>query len=173
MKKKLSNISEDERNEFRQAMEQIVNHYPVYATSTEEEEEDDGPQPYYSTPNEIPNDIDADAIMHFQRGGLQYRLLQKYKRGKIPTQASLDLHRLTVNEAETATNNFFMRAKAKQWRCVHIIHGKGLKTKDGQAKLKNWLNRWLSLQHAVLAFHSAKPCDGGTGAVYVLLKKER
>ena len=55
--------------------------------------------------------------------------------------------------------------------CIRIIHGKGLSSGKQKSVLKTYINHWLSEHERVLAFHSAKAKDGGTGAVYVLLKR--
>lgn len=162
------NITEEERDEFRQAMKggqfKPPKKTPPQAPKIE------AASSFY-IPSELPLTHQSDDRIHFQRGGLQFRLLQKFKRGKIMPQASLDLHRLTVSESEDAVLQFLSNALARHYRCVHIVHGKGRMTKDGQAKLKNWLNQWLRQHPKVLAYTSAQPKDGGTGAIYILLRR--
>lgn len=166
--KNLLDISDEERGEFRDAVAQIKDFKRVvYKTPTIEPVSERVP---FYTSSEISTEISGDDKVHFQREGLQFRLLQRFKRGKIMPQASLDLHRLTVAQAAHEVASFIDLALARHYRCVHLIHGKGRMTKDGYAKLKNWLNQWLRQHPSVLAFTSAHTKDGGTGAVYVLLK---
>jgi len=100
-------------------------------------------------------------------------LLRKLKAGEFSTQAYLDLHGCTKEEARSALNTFITNAHAMGNKALLVIHGRGLKSSDGPV-LKEFVVRWLTtgaLSHLVLAFCSARPCDGGTGALYVLLRK--
>lgn len=114
--------------------------------------------------------VSGDESLHFSRSGLQTRYLRKLKRGQIPCEAFIDLHRMTVAEAEIAVANFISSTQESGLRCVRIIHGKGYRAKTEKPILKNKVNSWLRAHPAVLAFCSAQPKDGGAGAVYVLLK---
>lgn len=99
--------------------------------------------------------------------------LRKLKEGEFTIQAHLDLHGHTKPAAEQVLQSFLLNGHALGFRLVLIIHGRGLKSNEGPV-LKEYLVRWLtrgSLSHLVLAFCSARPCDGGTGALYVLLKR--
>ena len=107
----------------------------------------------------------------YSHPGLQKRTLKKLRRGQIPVEAELDMHGMTVDVARKALSEFLGRCKARSKRCIRIVHGKGLGSKDKKPVLKNKLNNWLLKTDSVLAFCSATPMDGGTGAVYVLLKK--
>jgi DNA-nicking Smr family endonuclease len=84
-------------------------------------------------------------------------------------QRELDLHGLTVVEAKAVLRRFLIRALEEQVRCVRIIHGKGLRSGHRGPVLKSTVAAVLRRTGAVLAFVSARPVDGGTGAVYVLL----
>lgn len=100
--------------------------------------------------------------------------LRKLKAGEFTTQSHLDLHGYTKQAAEAALVSFILNAHAMGHRVVLVIHGRGLKSSQGPV-LKEHLVRWLttgSLSHLILAFCSARPCDGGTGALYILLKKQ-
>ncbi len=99
--------------------------------------------------------------------------MRKLKAGEFTIQAHLDLHGHTKPAAEQALQSFIANGHALGYRLVLIIHGRGLKSSGGPV-LKEYLVRRLttgSLSHLVLAFCSARPCDGGTGALYVLLKR--
>ena len=86
-------------------------------------------------------------------------------------QSEVDLHGLTVAEAKTALADFIEGSIDHGQRCVRVIHGKGLGSGDRGPILKRKVDNWLRKWDAVLAFVSARQVDGGTGAVYVLLKK--
>jgi DNA-nicking Smr family endonuclease len=108
--------------------------------------------------------------------GLDPRLLRRLRRGEFALQAHLDLHGLTADEARPAVDGFLTAAARAQHRCVLIVHGRGLNSKDQVPVLKERLKIWLArgrAAHVVLAFATARPCDGGAGALYVLLRRDR
>jgi DNA-nicking Smr family endonuclease len=115
----------------------------------------------YDKPDET---ISPTDILFYSRGGLQHKTLKNLKTGKIPTSSELDLHGLTVHEARENLSDFIKNALQKNVRCVRIIHGKG-------NILKNHVVQWLKQINEVLAFASAVPRQGGTGAVSVILKR--
>ena len=116
-------------------------------------------------------DIETGEELLFVRGGIQQRVLRKFRRGQYAIEAELDLHGYTVPEAREALAVFLHSAQQAGKRCVRIIHGKGLGAEGKLPILKIKVNSWLRQKNPVLAFCSARPQDGGTGAVYVLLKK--
>jgi DNA-nicking Smr family endonuclease len=116
-------------------------------------------------------DIETGEELLFVRGGIQQRVLRKFRRGQYTIEAELDLHGCTISEAREQVSQFLQRARASNKRCVRIIHGKGLSSIGKLPILKVKVNSWLRQKDEVLAFCSARPNDGGTGAVYVLLKK--
>ncbi|HSD33828.1 MAG TPA: Smr/MutS family protein [Alphaproteobacteria bacterium] len=106
--------------------------------------------------------------------GVDRRLAERLKRGRLPIQSSLDLHGLTQAEAHAAVEGFIARAADRGWRTVLIVTGKG--RRDGGGILKTALPRWLneaSLRGHVLALAEARPEHGGAGALYVLLRRRR
>lgn len=110
------------------------------------------------------------------RVGLDPRLLTQLRRGEFSLQAHLDLHGMTQPDAREALTAFIVDAVRKGRRAVLIVHGRGLRSPGGQAVLKHATAQWLSHGVAggyVLAFATARPSDGGAGAVYVLLRRER
>jgi DNA-nicking Smr family endonuclease len=107
----------------------------------------------------------------FHRPGLQHLLLRKLRRGRLPVGAELDLHGMIVAEARVAVDRFLVEAGEFGSRCERIIHGKGKLAAERRPVLKGLLNRWLRERDEVLAFSSARPEDGGTGAVHVLLRR--
>lgn len=116
-------------------------------------------------------DIETGEELLYVRGGLQQRVLRKFRRGQYAIESELDLHGYTVVEAREALAAFLNAAQQAGKRCVRIIHGKGLGAEGRLPVLKIKVNSWLRQKNQVLAFCSARPQDGGTGAVYVLLKK--
>src|SRR5262245_11817425 len=108
--------------------------------------------------------------------GLDPRVIRRLRRGDFSWQAHLDLHGLTAAEAHGAVDRFLVESFRAGRRCVLIVHGRGLNSKDHTPVLKERLKTWLAhgrTAKVVLAFSSARPCDGGAGALYVLLRRER
>lgn len=111
-----------------------------------------------------------DEAVSFSRPGMQKSVLRKLKRGHYRIGAELDLHGLTLPLAQRALNEFFHQTRKSRVRCVRIIHGKGRQSSNYGPVLKPLTYRWLRQRDEVLAFCSARQVDGGTGAVYVLLR---
>jgi DNA-nicking Smr family endonuclease len=108
--------------------------------------------------------------------GVDRRLVRRLRAGDFAYQAHLDLHGLTAEAARVAVERFLNRAFQQGQRCVLVIHGRGLNSKDQVPVLKTRLAHWLargSFARLVLAFTSARPCDGGAGALYILLRRQR
>lgn len=118
-----------------------------------------------------PAEIETGDELIYLRPGIQQRTWRKFRRGQFAIEAELDLHGRVVVEARELVNQFLNEAQAQGKRCVRIIHGKGLGAAGKLPVLKHKVNSWLRQKDAVLAFCSARPNDGGTGAVYVLLKR--
>ncbi|MBP0049017.1 Smr/MutS family protein [Marinobacterium sp. AK62] len=116
--------------------------------------------------------LDSNDELLFAAPGVQLATLKRLHKGHIPWEAGLDLHGYTVDQARDELSHFIRDACRQQMRAVIIIHGKS-HTQAGQpALLKSCVNDWLRQLNSVLAFCSAQPRDGGTGAVYVLLKRQ-
>lgn len=118
-------------------------------------------------------EVAAEEELFFATGGLQIKLIRKLRRGQLPIEACLDLHGLILPEAKQALIDFLNECLTNNMRHVIIVHGKGMHSAEQKATLKSALNSWLRQIAEVLAFCSAKPQDGGRGAVYVLLKRYR
>jgi DNA-nicking Smr family endonuclease len=106
--------------------------------------------------------------------GISRKILKKMKKGQIPVQDYLDLHGLTKQAAEKAVRNFLVKSHRLGYRCVLIVHGRGRNSPDQFPVLKEMLPKWLNRGPArklVLAFATSRPYDGGTGAIYVLLRR--
>jgi DNA-nicking Smr family endonuclease len=115
--------------------------------------------------------IDPYYPLEFRRAGVQHGVFRKLKQGKYPMDARLDLHRMTVERARDEVFAFIREAVAYELRNVLIVPGRGSHSRAAEAVLKSYLNRWLPDFEDVQAFCSAQPQHGGTGAVYVMLKK--
>lgn len=120
-----------------------------------------------------PDELDTGEELLFARNGIQSTVLRKLRRGQFSIEAELDLHRMTSDQARQAIADFLPRMGQSGKRCVRIIHGKGHGSFNKMPVLKNKVNHWLRQRDEVLAFCSARPVDGGTGALYVLLKRIR
>jgi DNA-nicking Smr family endonuclease len=108
--------------------------------------------------------------------GLDPRVLRRLRRGDFAWQDHLDLHGMTADQARPAVDAFLLRAVRAGHRCILIVHGRGLNSKDQTPVLKEKLKSWLARGRAaqiVLAFTTARPVDGGAGALYVLLRRDR
>lgn len=118
-------------------------------------------------------EIAENADGSFIRPGLQRQTLRRLRRGDWPAQAQLDLHGLTREAARRTLAVFLMESTQQGFRCVRIIHGKGLSSTDREPVLKKLTGNWLAQHESVLAFCQARPENGGSGALEVLLKKHQ
>lgn len=118
-----------------------------------------------------PSSWETGEELLFLRVGVQHTVFQKLRRGQYSIEAELDLHGMIVSVARESISEFLYRCRAKGVRCARIIHGKGRGSRHQKPILKVKLNKWLQQRDEVLAFCSARQVDGGTGAIYVLLKR--
>ena len=119
---------------------------------------------------------DTDEHVEGSVVGLDPRIVRRLRAGEFAHQAHFDLHGMTADEAKIAVREFVLQSMIAGRRCVLIIHGRGLNSRDQRPVLKDALKSWLTrgeLGRRVLAFSSARPYDGGSGAMYVLLRRER
>lgn len=114
--------------------------------------------------------VNPEDIIGLKKNGVQEGVYKKLRQGKYPIEDQLDLHSSTVKEAQSQVLNYIKQSVMHNYRCVLITHGKGVQSKT-PGKIKSHVNHWLQQIPDALAFHSAQAKDGGTGAVYVLLKK--
>jgi DNA-nicking Smr family endonuclease len=112
----------------------------------------------------------AAAALSYQRSGVRSQVMRRLKRGLYPTEDELDLHGLTQTAARDRLVEFLARSRDGGRRCVRIIHGKGYRSGARGPVLKTAVDLWLRRHTDVMAFSSARAIDGGTGAVYVLLR---
>ena len=117
------------------------------------------------------DDIETGDDLFHRREGVQLAVMRKLRRGQYRCQAELDLHGMIVDVARQCLAVFLRDALDRDYRCVRIVHGKGLRSGHRGPVLKTKVAGWLRQRNEVLAFCSARPNDGGTGAVYVLLRR--
>lgn len=119
---------------------------------------------------------DTDEHVEGMVVGLDPRILRRLRAGELAYQAHFDLHGMTAEEAKPAVREFVLRSMVAGHRCVLLVHGRGRNSPDQRPILKDRLKDWLTqgeFGRRVLAFSTARPCDGGSGAMYVLLRRER
>jgi DNA-nicking Smr family endonuclease len=171
-------LSEEEKNLFRQAVEGVKplpHSGRVHAAAIPAP-----PLPLQSLRDEQaalseslsdwvpPHDFqDEDS---FLRPGLSRQILKHLRRGHWAVQDELDLHGHTSDEALSSLVAFLKRSRKRGLRCVRVIHGKGLRSKNREPVLKYKVRAWLSQREEILAYCEARPVDGGSGAMTVLLK---
>ncbi len=114
----------------------------------------------------------AGESLRFRRPSVGLRTMRKLARGNYSVQSEIDLHGMTVSEAKLALRDFIADALLRGHTCVRVIHGKGLGSGDSGPVLKPSVSSWLRRWAEVLAYVSTKQVHGGTGALYVLLKKD-
>jgi len=114
--------------------------------------------------------LESGDELEYRHDGVQVSILRKLRRGQYARQAELDLHGMTAAQAKVEVVAFLKHCQMHSLRCVRIIHGKGLRSAGSGPVLKQKLANWLRQRQEVLAYCSARQVDGGTGAVYVLLR---
>lgn len=171
--------SDEDRQAFRDAMHGVR---PLPPVDTVDRGERPRPVPRFSKADEgavlgesLASDphvaeLETGEELLYLRAGANPRLLRKLRRGQYRIAAEADLHGLNERQAGDAIREFLAEARRAGWQCVRIIHGKGLRSGPGGPVLKAKTASVLRRRDDVLAFASARPADGGTGAVLVLLR---
>ena len=119
---------------------------------------------------EIDTVLHSDGDLSFLRPGVGPDVLRKLRRGDWTIQGEIDLHGCRVDEARQTLAEFLREAQKSGWRCVRIVHGKGLGSQDRVPVLKGRVRNWLAQREEVIVFCQARPAEGGGGALVVLLK---
>ena len=117
-----------------------------------------------------PEDFESGDTLIYRGDGIQDSVWKKLRRGQFRLQAECDLHGLNRNDARVEIVRFLAHCAKHDYRCVRVIHGKGNGSPNSGPVIKRALDGWLRKRQDVLAFCSARAHDGGTGAVYVLLR---
>jgi DNA-nicking Smr family endonuclease len=133
-----------------------------------EEPEHDMPLLADSVPAE--DSITGAEVLSFRRPGVRTQTLRHLRRGLFPVEDQLDLHGLNQSAARDSLAEFIEQSRSAGYRCVRIVHGKGYRSGARGPILKIAVNSWLKRHGDVMAFASARTIDGGTGALYVLLR---
>ena len=124
----------------------------------------------------VSDEFEIDTLLHtddelsFRRSGIGPDVLRKLRRGDWVIQDEIDLHGCRTDEARELLAAFLREAVKRGVRCVRIVHGKGLGSRDKQPVLKGKTRVWLAQRDEVIAFCQARPAEGGSGALVVLLK---
>mgnify|MGYP000246335783 CR=1 FL=1 len=116
------------------------------------------------------HELESGEELLYLREGQSPSVLSKLRRGHWVVQANLDLHGLISDEARTQVAEFLAACKKRGIRCVRIVHGKGLGSRNREPILKHKVRNWLIQKDEVIAYAQARATDGGSGAVIVLLK---
>ena len=124
---------------------------------------------------EAPFDLsDSDEFIVGRVSGLDPAIVRRLRKGEYAVQGHVDLHGMTRDEAKLAVDRFLRESRNQGKRCVLLVHGRGTHSRDQVPVLKEALKVWLATQRFgrhVLAFATARPVDGGAGAIYVLLRR--
>lgn len=178
----MNNITDEEKNLFTEAMSDVTPFQPtVEKISIEQQRQQSKPirrnkvpleinslkSELYETPAER---VSAHESLFFQRYSMNKTDLKALKNGSFHYHWSIDLHGYTELEAEKQLLNFLEDALNNQQKHVLVVHGKGYHSDTDVPILKNLVNQILRSWPHIIAFCSAKPKDGGTGATYVFLK---
>lgn len=172
-------ISDDEKELFRESMRDVIplnkkSKHNIFSEKLKVKPIRPNPtsrptQPTYFLSNYYQNSVQVDTTLSFTRGGISKKRLLEIKNSVNRYEAKLDLHGFQSEQAAHELTAFIERQYSLNKKLLLIIHGKGGKNGEDPI-LKNLVNHWLPQIPQVLIFHSALPKDGGTGALYVLLK---
>lgn len=174
-----SPVNEDDSRLFREAIGEVRPFDPV---PTPPSLAKPAPHPHMldadeaAVPGELldmafdPAWMEVGEELSFLRDGYPPKLLRQLKRGQYSVQDDIDLHQMNAAAAQASIVVFLAEARRAGIRCVRIIHGKGLRSRSTGPVLKGLTDRMLRRRDDVIAFASARPSMGGTGAVVVLLK---
>lgn len=117
--------------------------------------------------------LETGDTLLYRIDGVQEGVMRKLRRGQYHLDAELDLHGCNRERAQQLIVQFLAHCQDRRHRCVRIIHGKGNRSPNSGPVLKAYVASWLRRRQDVVAYCSARPSDGGTGAVYVLLRATR
>ena len=123
-------------------------------------------------PHQAAHLVHSIAKLFYVHPSVSDKRLQQLRQGRFSTRCIIDLHGMNELEASEALTHWLLQCRLYGDKFALIIHGKGIGSDQHEPVLKNLVNWWLRNQSRVLAFCSARECDGGSGAVYVLLKNE-
>lgn len=178
----VSSVSDAERALFRASLDGVrplpadgrVSHLPARPKPIPRQYALDERQALLdSLSDHIPwEDMESGDEISYVRDGLSREVLKKLKRGYWIIEQQLDLHGLTVAEARPALAGFLAACRQRNARCIRIIHGKGLGSKNREPVLRNKVKHWLMQRDEVLAFCEARGVDGGSGVTLAILRNQ-
>lgn len=116
-------------------------------------------------------DVGPEDDLHWARDGVQETQMRKLKLGQISFEGTLDLHGMAVEKARELLWEFLAEATRLEVRCVRVTHGKASRLDGKRPMIKSHVNTWLRQHPQVLGFTSCQARHGGTGAVYVMLRR--
>jgi len=149
----------------------VTHHHPMPAVPVQSLlDEHEALAESLSRPIDVDEALATGEEEHFVRPGVPGHVLRRLRRGQWVVQSELDLHGMTRVEAREALGVFMKECLRRGARCVRIVHGKGLGSKNREPVLKGKVRAWLTMRDEVLAFCQAPPTQGGGGAVLVLLR---
>jgi DNA-nicking Smr family endonuclease len=174
---------EDPVQEFLEAVRDVqplpdsgrVVHTPAAPTPLPfKRQEDDRQVLRESLSDQVPPELELESgdELAFVRPGLSRQVLRRLRAGHWAMQDQLDLHGSRTEEARVLLVDFLASAIKRGRRCVLIVHGKGIGSKNREPVLRRKVAGWLAQRKEVLAYSQARPADGGSGAVVVLLKAQ-
>lgn len=111
--------------------------------------------------------------LNFHVPDLPLRSWKALVRGEVPWQEGLDLHGMTIEAARAALVDFIREGRQRGFKCLLLVHGKAYNREGELPSIKSHVAVWLKQMTEVLAYTSARPADGGTGAVYILLRTKK
>jgi DNA-nicking Smr family endonuclease len=114
-----------------------------------------------------------DRYVRGRAAGVSRETLSDLEKGRFAISAHLDLHGMPLEDARRAVDDFLTAQQKLGRRCVLVVTGKGKNSPGGQSVLREQVPEWLARgpsSRRVLAFASARPCDGGVGALVVLMR---
>ena len=173
-----------EANVFRNAVSdatplpdsnRVIRRSPSITPSPRQREADEREVLDQSISDEIDIEVllDTDDSLSWRRPGIGPDVVRRLRRGQWSVRGQIDLHGLRVDEAREAVAEFLAHARRNEWRCLRVIHGKGLGSPSREPVLKGKVARWLAQREEVLAYCQARPNDGGAGALIVLIRGPR
>lgn len=124
----------------------------------------------------ISDEVDIESLLltddglSFRREGVGLEVVTRLRRGHWAIQGQIDLHGLRRDEAREQLAAFLREAQRRGWRCLRVVHGKGLGSPGREPVLKVRVRRWLGQHAGVIAFTQARASEGGAGALIVLLR---
>jgi DNA-nicking Smr family endonuclease len=171
----------DDADAFREAVKDVqplpdqgrVVHAPARPTPLPRQREQDDRQVLADSLSDQPPleaELESGEALAFLRQGMSPQVLRKLRSGFWAVQDELDLHGLRTEEARELLAQFLTGAVRRGHRCLRVIHGKGWRSRNNEPVLKRKVAGWLTQRGEVLAYCEARPADGGSGAVTVLLE---